>query len=89
MRLPGFTAEDSLSRTQGFKTVGSQQALIGNRSVQAQMVWPPGGLPGKVSICQIFPWLCVPPVNLCAHCGTNPECRCTCMGGYWNGYSCT
>jgi hypothetical protein len=85
MRLPGFTAEGSLYITQGYKTVGTPRVGMGSRSVRAQMVLPPGGPPGKISICEIFPWLCVDP---CAYCGANRACRCVCGGGYWNGYYC-
>ena len=89
MRLPGFTAEGSLYRNQGYKTVYAPWPGVGSPRIHAQVIQGPGGPPGTVSICQIFPWLCVPPVDPCAHCGTNPACHCTCMGGYWNGYYCT
>ena len=85
MRLPEFVAEGSLYRTQGYQTLETYRAGVGSRSVRAQMVLPPGGPPGKISICEIFPWLCVDP---CAYCGSNPVCRCICGGGYWTGNQC-
>jgi hypothetical protein len=90
MRLPGFAAEASLYRTHGYQTTKTHWGGIGSNLVRAQVVWGPGGPPGSISVCEVFPWLCGGgPWSLCAHCGSNPVCNCICKGGYWNGYQCT
>jgi hypothetical protein len=93
MRLPGFTAEGSLYRTQGYKTVETHRNGIGRHLARPQMVLggplnvPPPGGPPTSSICNVFPWLCGggPTPDPCVVCATlhTPSSCCTCGGGTW------
>ncbi len=64
MRLPGFTAENSLYRAMGYQRVESRRAGTGSYRVCPQIAWGPGG-PPFVGTCTPYCLPCQGGTRLC------------------------
>ncbi len=65
MSLPGFAAENSLYRARGYQTLAAGRVGTGSPSINAQIIWGPGGGPPLVGRCTPYCLPCQGGTRLC------------------------